>query len=114
MKEHQNKQGDSLYVAIEKYTPKEGKMEKFIDSTKTVGTMLENIEGLLQYQVLKPTNENGAVVSTAVWQSKGDFDRFMKSDVIKELMTSDLGSNLQEMTKDASFDTYELVQGWHQ
>ena len=114
MKEHQNKQGDSLFVAIERYTPKEGKLEKFIDSTKAVGTMLENAEGLLQYQVLKPTSEGGAVVSTAVWQSKGDFNRFMQGDSLKELMTSDLGSNLKAMTTDGSFDTYELVQGWHQ
>ena len=104
--------GDNLYVVIERYTPVEGKLEEVIVTTTEIGKILHGFPGLLQIQILEPSSK-GDVVSTATWESEIAFKNFMKSQVVKDLMKSDIVESMRVLTENSSFDTFKLVDGWH-
>ncbi len=107
-----NQHGTDLYVVIERYTPAEGKMDEVMNMTNDIGKTLHGFPGLVQLQVLKPSGK-GDVVSTATWESEAAFKGFMQSNAVKDLMKSEVGAKMKEFTTGASFDTFNLVGGWH-
>ena len=100
------------YVVIERYQPKEGQLDAVLAATEKIGKLIEGFAGLTYMQVLQPAKAKD-VVSMAIWESQEAFDRFLKSDALKDVMGSDLAKSMHDLTEGGGFDTYTLAQGWH-
>ncbi len=109
----QNVHGDSVFVYVEQYYPKDGKLDDVLSiATKSAKGMRE-IEGLLQFKVLKSINKDGPVCNILTWKSISDFKTFMKSDIAKEMLKSDSVKNMMNWTSDVKMFQFDLVEGWH-
>tara|TARA_B100000029_G_scaffold384941_1_gene380530 strand:- start:158 stop:514 length:357 start_codon:yes stop_codon:yes gene_type:complete len=109
-----NTHGNNVFVLIEQFFPKEGKLEDIISIAKESSKGIYGVSGLLQAKVLKPSNKNGPVCNVTTWESESAFKTFMKSDAIKELYKSEMMKNIKEWTSDIKILQFDMVDGWHQ
>lgn len=102
--------GNNVFVLIEQFFPKEGKLDDVISIAKGV----YGISGLLLVKVLKPSNKNGPVCNITTWESESYFKKFMKSDAVKELYKSEMMKNIKDWTSNIQVLKFDVVDGWHQ
>lgn len=114
-KESQNddSHGDKLFVLIEQYFPKEGKLEEVIKIARKSAEKIYGVKGLLMANVLRPKTKIGPVCNITTWESEDDFNVFMKSDVVAELMKSDSMKNVKEWTSEIKVVMFNMEDGWH-
>ena len=108
-----NEHGDKVFVFVEQYYPKDGKLDDvLLIATKSAEGMRE-IKGLLQSKVLKSIDKDGPVCNILTWKSISDFKSFMKSDIAKKMIKSDSMKNMLNWTNDIKIFQFDLVDGWH-
>ena len=110
----QNAHGDNIFVYVEQYFPKDGKLDDVLSIAKESAKGLRDAQGLLQYKVLKSVSKNGPVCSILTWESISDFKTFNKSDAVKEILKSDSMKNMIDWTSDVKMFQFDLFSGWHQ
>ncbi len=91
-----NPHGDNIFVLMEQFFPKEGKLDDVISIAQDSSRGIYGISGLLQAKVLRPSNKNGPVCNVTTWESESDFKTFMKSDAVKELYQSEMMKNIKD------------------
>lgn len=106
--------GDNIFVLIEQYFPKEGKMEAVVDIANKSTKAIYGIQGLLLAKVLRPKTKSGPVCNVTTWESEEDFKVFMKSDAVKELYKSEMMTNVKNWTSNIDVQMFTLENGWHQ
>lgn len=108
-----NEHGDSVFVYVEQYYPKDGKLDDVLSIATISAKGMRETEGLFQSKVLKSINKEGPVCNILTWKSISDFKTFMKSDIAKEMIKSDSVKNMMEWTSDVKMFQFNLVDGWH-
>jgi heme-degrading monooxygenase HmoA len=118
MSENKNQKNEShgirMHVVIEQFFPKDGKTDDIIKIAKESAKGIYGVQGLLMAQVLSPKSKKGPVCNITSWQSEQDFNKFMKSDEVKELHKSDMMKNVQDWSSDININMFQLEDGWHQ
>jgi len=108
-----NDHGNDVFVFTEIITPKEGRVEDVLAiSRKSVAT-LKSQPGLIQSMLTRSEKKDGEVSTISVWESKTDFQNFMKTDAFAELLKSDDMQNIKEWMSDYQMLMSDLVDGWH-
>ena len=105
--------GDKVFVFSETIIPNDGRAEDVLAIILTSAEALKNQPGLLQTTITKSEKKGGEICSTSVWESKSDFQNFMKTDEVVELLKSDDMANIKEWMSDYKMLMSELVTGWH-
>ena len=115
-REHQNNgtHGDNIFILIEQYFPKDGKLEEIVKIAKESAKSIYGVKGLLMLNVLKPKTEAGPVCNITTWESEKDFNLFMQSDAVAEFMKSDSMKNVKEWTSKINVQMFNMEDGWHQ
>jgi len=112
-KEETRDHGDNVFVFSETIIPNEGREKDVLSIILGSAYALKNQPGLLQNTVTKSEKKGGEICSTSVWESKTDFQNFMKTDEVAELLKSDDMANIKEWMHDYKMLMSELVTGWH-
>lgn len=112
-KEETHDHGENVFVFSETIIPNEGREEDVLSITLSSSEALKNQPGLLQTTVTWSEKKGGEICSTSVWESKTDFQNFMKTDEVTELLKSDDMANIKEWMSEYKMLMSELVTGWH-
>ena len=104
---------ENLFVLIEQYFPKEGKLEEIIKIAKKSAKEIYGYKGLLMVNVLTPKAKAGPVCNITTWESEEDFNLFLKSDTMTELVKSDSMKNVKEWTSEINVQMFRMEDGWH-
>ena len=105
--------GTGVFVFTEIITPKDGRADDVLAISKRSAIALKNQPGLIQSMLTRSEKKGGEVTTTTVWNSKSDFQNFMKSDTVAELLKSDDMENIKEWMSDYQMTMSNLVDGWH-
>ena len=105
--------GDEVFVFMERVTPVEGRFEDCLSITLDSAKLLYGQPGLLQSMVMRPQKKDGPICSISVWKSKGDFQAFMKTEVVAALLKSEAFANMKEWMDDYDGQMMDLADGWH-
>jgi len=105
--------GDHAVVFVERITPKEGRAQDCLDISLRSADLLRGQGGLLQSIVMRPQKSGQAICSMSVWESKGHFAAFMKSEAFTALVASDDLKNIKLWMQDYDGQMMDLVDGWH-
>lgn len=105
--------GDEVFVLIEMYYPKEGRLEDLMKITKASAKMIEDKPGMIQTQVLRPKSAKDPISSVTIWHSQAEFQTFMKSDEVKALLKSEDLRNVQDWSSEIKTMMFDQEAGWH-
>ncbi len=105
--------GDSVFVFTEIITPKEGHAEDVLAISKRSIEALKGQDGLIQVMLSASEKKAGEITTVTVWDSKTDFQNFMKSDATAALLKSDDMKNIKDWMSDYKMLMSNLVDGWH-
>ena len=108
----ENGHGDDVFTLIELYYTKDGRMEDMMELTKESAKMIQGMPGLLQSQVLRPVKK-GPISNISTWKSQAEFQTFMQSDEMKELLKSDDLVNAKAWCDDIKVMMFSNEMGWH-
>ncbi len=108
----ENGHGDEVFTLIEMYYPKDGRLEDMMAITKASAKMIQGMPGLIQSQVLRPVGK-GPISNISTWHSKAEFQTFMQSDTMKELLNSDDLANAKVWCDDLKAMMFTNEMGWH-
>ena len=112
MSKQENGHGDEVFVLIEMYYPKDGRFEDMMAITKASAKMIQGTPGLIQSQVLRPVGK-GPISNISMWHSQAEFQTFMQSDSMKELLKSDDFANAKAWCDDLKAMMFTNEMGWH-
>ncbi len=115
MSEHtqENGHGDEVFVLIEMYYPKEGRLEDLMEITKASAKAIQGTVGLIQSQVLRPIASKDPISNITMWHSQAEFQTFMQSDSVKELLKSADFNNVKAWSADIKVMMFAHETGWH-
>ena len=102
------------FVFIEYYFPKEGKTEAILEIAQRSIKAVENKQGVLLAQVLKPDNDKGPVCNLLFFESKQKLTDLMKTEEFQKVYKSEDMTNVKEWTTDIQSRMFNTVDGWHQ
>ncbi len=105
--------GDKVFVFSETIIPNEGRTEEVLSITLKSAEALKDQPGLLQTTVTRSEKRGAEICSTSVWESKADFQNFMKTDEVAALLKSDDMANIKKWMSDYKMLMSDLVTGWH-
>ncbi len=104
--------GDEVFVFIERITPIEDRQDEVLAISRKSAGLLKNQPGLIQTMVTR-SDKGGTVCSISVWTRKADFQAFMKTDEVAELLKSEDFKNIKAWMSDYDMQMTSLVEGWH-
>lgn len=105
--------GGKVFVFSETITPNEGREEDVLSISLKSAKALNGQPGLLQSMVTRSEKRGGEICSTSVWESKDDFQNFMKTDIVAKMLKSDDMANIKKWMSDYKMLMSNLVTGWH-
>ncbi|NOR62893.1 MAG: hypothetical protein GQ535_10425 [Rhodobacteraceae bacterium] len=105
--------GNNVFVFTEIITPKEGHAEDVLAVSKRSMEPLKGQPGLIQVMLTTSEKKAGEISTVTVWESKADFQNFMKSDAVADLLKSDDMKNIKGWMDDYQMLMSNLVEGWH-
>lgn len=112
MTEIQN-HGNNVFVFTETITPNQNRADDMLALSIKSASLLKHQPGLIQSMVTKSEKQGGEICTTTIWASKTDFQNFMKTDKVAELLKSDDMKNVKAWMSDYKMLMSELVEGWH-
>lgn len=105
--------GETVFVFTEIITPIEGRDGDILEISKKTVALLKDVPGVIQTMLTKSEKSGGPVSTITVWQSKADFQNFLKSDATKALLKSDDMANVKAWMSDYTGLMSDYVDGWH-
>lgn len=105
--------GSNVFVFTETITPKDGRADDVLALSKLSMELLKGQPGMLQAMLTKSEKKGGEISTVSVWGSKADFQDFMKSDAVANLLKSDDMKNIKEWMSSYEMLMSNLVDGWH-
>ncbi len=105
--------GDEVFIFIERITPIEGRDDDVLAISRKSSKMLQGQPGMIQAMVAKSEKKGGEICSVTVWNSKADFQAFMKTDAFTDLVKSDDFKNIKAWMSNYDGQMMNLVDGWH-
>jgi len=105
--------GNDVFVFTEIITPKEGHAEDVLAISKRSIEPVKGQPGLIQVMLSTSEKKAGEITTITVWESKDDFQNFMKTDAFAELLQSDDMKNIKGWMEDYQMLMSNLVEGWH-
>lgn len=105
--------GDKIFVFTETITPIKGRADDILAIALNSAQALKGQPGLIQSMTTRSEKKNGEVCTTSIWSSKADFQNFMKTDQVAELLKSDDMRNIKAWMSDYNMLMSDLVEGWH-
>lgn len=105
--------GNEVFVFIERITPIDGRADDVLNISRKSAALLKNQPGLIQAMVTRSEKATGTVCSISVWGRKADFQAFMKTEAVAELLKSEDFQNIKAWMSDYDMEMTNLVDGWH-
>ena len=110
--ENNQDHGNEVFVFIERITPIAGREDDVLNLARKSNVMLQKKPGMIQ-TMLTQSEKGGEICSVTVWEKKGDFQAFMKTDEFADLLKSDDMSNIKSWMSDYDMQMLNYVDGWH-
>lgn len=105
--------GSNVFVFTETITPKENRGDDILELAKRSAATLQGQPGMIQTMVTQSEKKSGEIVTITIWNSKDDFQNFMKTDEVAALLKSDDMANIKEWMSDYNMLMSNYVDGWH-
>ncbi|MCB1177804.1 MAG: antibiotic biosynthesis monooxygenase [Leptospiraceae bacterium] len=104
---------ENNFVLYATFQPKEGNEKKVLEIARESGRYLNNKDGLISYQLLKPDNIRQPIVFIANWKSKEHFEHAMASEDVKENHSGEKIKIAQSLMEKVTANNYNLVELFH-
>jgi len=98
---------------MERVTPKEGRAAACLEISLQTAKLLKGQPGLLQSMIMQPSKDSDPLCSISVWESKANFQAFLKTEDFAALMKSDAYANMKDWMADYDGQMMKLADGWH-
>lgn len=100
-------------VVTEYYYPKSEHVDDVLNILVETSSMIKEQDGALMSMSLKPEKKDGPITGFSMWESRGKFTDFMRSEHMEKIIKTGLADKVKNWTTEIKASLFTIEQAWH-